>query len=83
MDGSVSALLLLFQQEEVSDELLTFHEAVNHMQELEEQVVDSHRSLLEVSPESNHPLDLPAGCRLLRRIRKNMLKYAVHTWGIV
>ncbi|XP_064605768.1 kinesin-like protein KIF2A [Liolophura sinensis] len=43
------AMLKTSNQEEVSDELLTFHEAVNHMQELEEQVVDSHRSLLEQS----------------------------------
>ena len=40
--------MLVFQEEEVSAELLNFHEVVNHMQEAEEEVIDNHRALLEV-----------------------------------
>ena len=29
--------------------MLTFHEVINHMQEVEEEVIDEHRSLLEVN----------------------------------
>ena len=36
------------QEEEVSEEMLTFHEVVNHMQEQEEEVIDSHREIIEV-----------------------------------
>lgn len=32
----------------MSQELLTFHEVVNHMQEQEEEIIDSHRTLFEV-----------------------------------
>ena len=38
-----------WQKEEVSAELLTFHEVVNHMQEDEEEVIDDHRVITEVS----------------------------------
>ena len=31
----------------MTEELLTFHEVVNHMQEEEEEVLDSHHSLIE------------------------------------
>ncbi|KAL3868187.1 hypothetical protein ACJMK2_041019 [Sinanodonta woodiana] len=34
-------------QEEVTDELLTFHEVVNHMQEMEEEIIDDHKMLIE------------------------------------
>ena len=37
------------QVEEVSEEMLTFHEVVNHMQEQEEEVIDGHRTLFEAS----------------------------------
>ena len=33
----------------MSAELLTFHEVVNHMQEDEEEVIDDHRVITEVS----------------------------------
>lgn len=36
------------QQDEVSDDLMTFHEKVNHMQELEEEIQDDQRVLIEV-----------------------------------
>ena len=32
----------------MSEELLTFHEVINHMQEQEEQLIDDHRFLVEV-----------------------------------
>ena len=38
-----------FQKEEVSAELLTFHEVVNHMQEDEEEVINDHSVMVEVS----------------------------------
>lgn len=41
------ALLKTAYQEEVTDDLLTFHEVVNHMQELEEDIIDDHKNLIE------------------------------------
>ncbi len=41
--------MCVLQEDEVSEELLTFHEVVNHMQEQEEEVIDDHRFLCEVS----------------------------------
>lgn len=35
--------------EEVSDDLLTFHEVVNHMQEMEEEIIDDHKAIIDVS----------------------------------
>ncbi len=32
----------------MSEELLTFHEVINHMQEQEEEVIEDHRALVEV-----------------------------------
>ena len=43
---------MYFQKEEVSAELLTFHEVVNHMQEDEEEVIDDHREITEVNAEN-------------------------------
>ncbi|XP_063414864.1 kinesin-like protein KIF2A [Mytilus trossulus] len=40
-------LLRTTNQEEVTDDMLTFHEAVNHMQELEEDIIDDHKTLIE------------------------------------
>lgn len=40
--------VLCLQQDEIPDELLTFHEAVNHIQEMEEDIIDDHKSLIEV-----------------------------------
>ena len=40
---------LCYQQDEVSEDMMTFHEKVNHMQELEEQIQDDHRVLIDVS----------------------------------
>jgi hypothetical protein len=37
------------QEDEVTEELLNFHEAVNHMQEQEEELIDYHHQLAEVS----------------------------------
>ena len=37
------------QQDEVSDDLLTFHEAVNHMQDMEEEIIDDQKALIDVS----------------------------------
>jgi hypothetical protein len=33
----------------VTDELLTFHEVVNQMQEMEDDILDEHKSIYEVS----------------------------------
>ena len=33
----------------MSDDLLTFHEAVNQMQELEEEIIDDQKALIDVS----------------------------------
>lgn len=41
-------IVFSLQKEEVSAELLTFHEVVNHMQEDEEEVIDDHRVITEV-----------------------------------
>lgn len=41
-------LLISGNEEEVSEEMLTFHEAIIHMQEQEEQVIDAHRDVIEV-----------------------------------
>ncbi len=40
--------MICSQKEEVSAELLTFHEVINHMQEDEEEVIDGHRAVTEV-----------------------------------
>ena len=42
-------LYVCLQQDEVSDDLLTFHEAVNQMQELEEEIIDDQKALIDVS----------------------------------
>lgn len=41
------AKLKTSNQDEIPDELLTFHEAVNHIQEMEEDIIDDHKSLIE------------------------------------
>jgi hypothetical protein len=41
--------MIALQQDEVSEDLMTFHEKVNHMQELEEEIIDDQKSLIEVS----------------------------------
>lgn len=38
------------QLEEVSPQLLTFHEAVSQMVEMEEQVLEDHRAVFQVRP---------------------------------
>ncbi|XP_067678414.1 kinesin-like protein KIF2A isoform X1 [Haliotis asinina] len=43
------ALLKTSNQEEVSEELLNFHQVVNKMQEQEEEVIDEHRNVVEMS----------------------------------
>ncbi|XP_025108991.1 kinesin-like protein KIF2A isoform X2 [Pomacea canaliculata] len=43
------ALLKTSNQEEVSEELLTFHQVMNKMQEMEEEVQDDHKSMVEIS----------------------------------
>jgi hypothetical protein len=40
--------VVVVQEEEVSQEMLTFHEVINHMQEQEEEVIDAHREVIEV-----------------------------------
>ena len=37
------------QADEVSEELFTFHQMVNKMQEIEEEVQDEHKVIVEVS----------------------------------
>lgn len=41
-------MLCTHNEEEVSVEMYTFHEVMNQLQEMEEQVVDYHRNCLEV-----------------------------------
>jgi len=43
-------LTLKEEEEELSAELYSFHEAAFRLQEMEEEVVDGHRSLLESFP---------------------------------
>ncbi|XP_071116765.1 kinesin-like protein KIF2A [Haliotis cracherodii] len=43
------ALLKTSNQEEVSEDLLNFHQVVNKMQEQEEEVLDEHRNVVEMS----------------------------------
>ncbi|XP_060608583.1 kinesin-like protein KIF2A isoform X3 [Ruditapes philippinarum] len=45
--NSALALLRTQNQDEVSEDLMTFHEKVNHMQELEEEIIDDQKSLIE------------------------------------
>lgn len=46
---SVIAFLLIgMQEDEVTEELLTFHEAVHQMQIQEEELLDAHHQLTEV-----------------------------------
>lgn len=40
--------MLYYQEDEVTDELITFHEAVNQMQLQEEELIDTHHQLIEV-----------------------------------
>ncbi|XP_064625723.1 kinesin-like protein KIF2A isoform X7 [Lineus longissimus] len=37
-------------EEEVTDEMLTFHEVVNQMQEMEEEILDEHKNMYEYMP---------------------------------
>lgn len=46
------------QEEEVSPQLLTFHEAVSQMVEMEEQVLEDHRAVFQVRPFSPQPRTL-------------------------
>lgn len=45
--NSALALLRTTNQDEVSDDLMTFHEKVNHMQELEEEIIDDQKALID------------------------------------
>ncbi|KAL4236340.1 Kinesin-like protein kif2a [Mactra antiquata] len=45
--NSALALLRTQNQDEVSEDLMTFHEKVNHMQELEEEIIDDQKSLID------------------------------------
>lgn len=38
----------LFQEEEVSPQLFTFHEVVSHLVDMEEQVLEDHRAVFQV-----------------------------------
>ena len=42
-------LMVCLQQEEVSEELLNFHQVMNKMQEMEEEVQDDHKAVTDVS----------------------------------
>ena len=59
----LAVLYMLYQEEEVSVEMFTFHEVMNQLQEMEEQVVDSHRTCLEVGAlKENETLNLKCYC---------------------
>ena len=48
-----------FQEEEFDEDLLTFQEVVNHMLEMEEEVIDEHAKAVDVSsPHPTHPNNL-------------------------
>lgn len=40
----------MFQEGELSADLYTFHEAVSHLQEMEEDVLDTHKLVLDQMP---------------------------------
>lgn len=42
-------VLVLFQEEEVSPQLFTFHEVVSQLVEMEEQVLEDHRAVFQVT----------------------------------
>lgn len=44
----------MFQEEEVSPQLFTFHEAVSHLVEMEEQVLEDHRAVFQVRTLNTH-----------------------------
>lgn len=44
------AILKTQNQEEVTDELLTFHEVVNQMQEMEDEILEDHKVVHEMMP---------------------------------
>lgn len=46
--SNLNGYYLYFQEEEVSPQLFTFHEAVSQMVEMEEQVVEDHRAVFQV-----------------------------------
>ncbi len=41
---------MFYQEGELSADLYTFHEAVSHLQEMEEDVLDSHKMMLDQLP---------------------------------
>lgn len=41
--------MCVLQEEEVSPQLFTFHEAVSQLVEMEEQVLEDHRAVFQVS----------------------------------
>ncbi|XP_045159293.2 kinesin-like protein KIF2A isoform X2 [Mercenaria mercenaria] len=45
--NSALALLRTQNRDEVSEDMMTFHEKVNHMQELEEEIIDDQKSLID------------------------------------
>ena len=47
---------MILQQDEVTDEMMTFHEKVNHMQELEEEIIDDQKSLIDVCTDQSPSL---------------------------
>lgn len=54
LEDSDLAQLRSLNAEEISADLYTFHEAVSHLQMLEEEVIDTHKHLLECNPHWHH-----------------------------
>ena len=50
------------QEEEVSPQLFSFHEAVSQLVEMEEQVLEDHRAVFGVRSHTNHCMAIPPGC---------------------
>lgn len=46
------------QEEEVSPQLFTFHEAVSQLVEMEEQVLEDHRAVFQVKTRTNNLIQL-------------------------
>lgn len=64
------------QEEEVSPQLFTFHEAVSQLVEMEEQVLEDHRAVFQVRRKhQKHSLNTPAHHFLCTRVWRQV--YAI------
>lgn len=45
----ITCYIVSLQEGEISADMYSFHEAISHVQEMEEEVLDSHKAVIEVS----------------------------------